>query len=137
MELSKPTQITDHSSERYYAELLEDSDDPVDDLTAILKAKDQMIKTLQLGNLCFKKKADYLEGKVQDLKNALEAASYRFSGINQVLGIVSQGVLSSEELYGVILVVRRLGDEGESEVNHDLAMADIAETELSESDAED
>jgi hypothetical protein len=136
MELEVKTQITDHSSEHIESEVMEQSDHPEDDLTAILKAKDEQIKRLQLGNLCFSQRAKYLEGKVEELKNALEEASYRFSGINQVLGIVSPGVLSSKEIEGVLLVVRHLGDEGESEVNHNLAMSELPDAVNRSTDSE-
>jgi hypothetical protein len=137
MEHSEQSQITDHSSERIESEVMEHSDHPEDDLTAILKAKDQMIKTLQLGNLCFKQKADYLEGKVQDLKNALKESREWASATSRVLSVMPIAVLSQQQLQGMLFVFRCLLDEAESSITHDLAMSDIADAEQSESDAGD
>lgn len=136
MELSQ-TQITDHSSERIEFEPDTPHPDWEDNLTAIIEAKDEQIKRLQLGNLCFMNRAKHLEGKVEDLEAALEEARDQFVAINQVLTTAKYIPLAEAELVGVFKLLQAMADEGESSANHDLAMANLSNTDNGGTDSED
>ncbi len=137
MELSEQTQITDHSSERIEFEPDGERPEFEDNLIAIIEAKDEQIKRLQLGNLCFSNRAKHLEGKVEHLEAALKEAHDWISTTSRVLSVLPLAILTPQQLQGSLFVVRCLLDEAESSTDHDLAMVNLPDTDNGGTDSED